>query len=79
MAIEPGSETLGLAGERCCVHEVADGRIEVRHAGKALPCRVFFDKNPHVEQGAIVAHKRLGAALVQIQADQRASAAAPPP
>ena len=79
MAIEPGSETLGLAGERCCVHEVADGRIEVRHAGKALPCRVFFDKNPHVEQGAIAAHKRLGAALVQIQADQRASAAAPPP
>lgn len=69
--IEPNSETLGLAGERCCVHEYADGRIEVRHAGKVLPCRVFFDKNPHVEQGAIVAHKRLGAVLMQIQAGQR--------
>jgi len=43
----------------------------VRHAGKILPCRVFFDKDPHVEQGAIVAHKRLGAVLEKIQADQR--------
>jgi hypothetical protein len=38
---------------------------------KTLPCSVFFDENPHVEQGAIVAHKRLGAVLMQIQADQR--------
>jgi hypothetical protein len=69
--VEPGSETLPLAGERCCVHEYEDGRIEVRHAGKILPCRVFFDKDPHVDQGAIVAHKRLGAVLTKIQADQR--------
>jgi hypothetical protein len=69
--VEPGSETLPLAGERCWVHEYEDGRIEIRHAGKILPCRVFFDKHPHVEQGAIVAHKRPGAVLMQIQADQR--------
>jgi hypothetical protein len=69
--VEPGSETLPLAGERCCVHEYEDGRIEVRHAGKILPCRVFFDKDPHVDPGAIVAHKRLGAVLTKIQADQR--------
>ena len=67
----PGPETLQLAGERCHVHESEDGRIEVRHGGTILPCRAFFDKNPHVEQGAIVAHKRLGAVLTKIQADQR--------
>ena len=48
-----------------------DGRIEVRHEGKILPCGVFFDKDPHVDQAAIVAHKRLGAVLTKIQADQR--------
>lgn len=69
--VEPGPETLPLAGERCCIHESDDGCIEVRHAGKILPCRVFFDKDPHVEQGAIVAHKRLGVVLAKIQADQR--------
>jgi hypothetical protein len=36
-----------------------------------LPCRVFFDKNPDVSQGAIIANKRLGAVLAQIQADQQ--------
>ena len=69
--VEPGPETLLLAGERCRVHEHEDGRIEVRHAGQLLPCRVFFDKNPHVSQGAIIANKRLGAVLAQIQADQQ--------
>jgi hypothetical protein len=69
--VEPGPETLLLGGERCRVHEHEDGRIEVRHAGQLLPCRVFFDKNPHVSQGAIIANKRLGAVLAQIQADQR--------
>jgi hypothetical protein len=69
--VEPGPETLRLTGERCCVHEYEDGRIELRHAGQLLPCSVFFDKDPHVSQGAIVANKRLSAVLIQIQADQR--------
>jgi len=69
--VEPGPETLRLTGERCCVHEYDDGRVELRHAGQLLPCSVFFDKDPHVSQGAIVANKRLSAALIQIQADQR--------
>jgi len=38
---------------------------------RILPCRVFFDKHPHALQGASVAHNRLGAVLMQIQADQR--------
>ena len=69
--IDPGPETLLLAGERCRIHEHEDGRIEVRHAGQLLPCRVFFDKVPRVPQTAIVANKRLGAVLSQIRADQQ--------
>ena len=69
--VEPGPETLRLAGERCCVHEHEDGRIEVRHAGQLLPCSVFLDPEPRVQQGDIVANKRLSAVLTQIQADQR--------
>jgi hypothetical protein len=69
--VEPGPETLRLAGEICRVHEVADGGIEIFHAGRLLPSRAFFDKNPHVSQGAIVANKRLGAVLAKIQADQQ--------
>jgi hypothetical protein len=69
--VEPGPETLRLAGGPCRVHEYEDGRIEILHAGQLLPCRVFFDKAPQVSQGAIVANKRLGAVLTRIQAEQR--------
>ena len=58
-------------GERCRVHEYEDGRVEVRYKGKPLLCRVFFDKNPHVTQGSIVADKRLGAVLSQIRKNQQ--------
>jgi transposase len=69
--VEPGPQTLRLAGDVCRVHEDADGGIEIFHAGQPLPSRALFDKNPHVSQGAIVANKRLGAVLTQIQADQK--------
>jgi len=69
--VEPRPETLALVGRRCRVHEHEDGRVEVRHAGKRLPCRVFFDKDPCVQQGAIVANKRLGAVLSKIRVDQQ--------
>jgi hypothetical protein len=69
--VEPGPETLLLAGERCRVHEHEDGRIEVRHEGQLLPCRVFVDPEPRVQQGDIVANERLGAVLAQIQRDQQ--------
>ena len=52
--VKPGSETLALAGERCCVHEYRDGRVEARHAGRLLPCEIYFEKDPNVQQGAIV-------------------------
>jgi hypothetical protein len=60
---------LRLAGETCRVHEAAEGGIEIFHAGRLLPSRALFDKNPHVSQGAVVANKRLGAVLAKIQAD----------
>ena len=69
--VEPGPETLPVAGQRCRVYEHEDGRIEVRHANKPLPCSIFFDKTPRVPQGAIVSNKRLGAALSQIRRDQQ--------
>jgi hypothetical protein len=69
--VEPGLETLARAGERCRVHEHADGRIEVFHGDERLPCRVFFDKEPRVRDADIVANKRLGALLTQIRADQQ--------
>ena len=69
--VEPRPETLALAGERCRIHEHEDGRVEVRHADQRLPCRVFFDKDPCVQQGAIVANKRLGAALIKVRSDQQ--------
>jgi transposase len=69
--VEPGAETLLLAGERCRVHEHEDGRVEVFHAGQRLPCRVFLDKEPRVQHADIVANKRLGAVLARIRADQQ--------
>ena len=69
--VEPGPETQTLAGQRCRVHEHEDGRVEVRHANKPLPCSIFFDTIPRVSQGAIVSNKRLGAVLSQIRRDQQ--------
>lgn len=70
--VEPGPETLPLAGERCRISEYADGHVEARHADRLLPCRVHFDKEPRVTQADIVENKRLSAVLTQIQHDQRA-------
>jgi hypothetical protein len=68
--IEPRPETLELRGRRCRVHEYFDGQVELRYEGRCLPFTVFEEQR-RVTQGAIVANKRLGAALVTIQADQR--------
>jgi len=68
--IEPNPETLELRGQRCRVHEYADGRLDLRHQGRSLPFRAF-DEQRRVSQGDIVSNKRLGAVLSQIQAEQR--------
>ena len=69
--VEPGPETLPLVGNRCRIYEHEDGRIEVHHEGQRLPCRVFVDPEPRVRQADIVANKRLGAVLAQIQKNQQ--------
>ena len=69
--VEPGPETLALAGKSCRVYELEDGRIEVRHAGKRLRCGVLFDHQSRVPQAAVVANKRLGAVLAKIRSDQQ--------
>jgi hypothetical protein len=48
----------------------ADGRVEIRCQGRKLPYSIF-DKNPQVDQGAIVENKRLGAVLAFIHAAQQ--------
>ncbi len=69
--VEPRPETLALAGERCRVHEYEDGHIEIRHSGQPLACRAFLKRDPHVTQAAIVANKRLEAALIKVRSDQQ--------
>ena len=69
--VEPGPETLGLAGKRCRIYEDEDGGIEVRHAGQRLRWRVMFDHQSRVAQAAVVANKRLGAVLAKIRSDQQ--------
>lgn len=63
------------------VWEYPDGRIEIRAEGTALPY-VRYDRLSHIDQGAVVEHKRLGHALqiaqaLQAQRDDRPAAHAP--
>jgi hypothetical protein len=55
---------LGLRGQRCRVHEYADGRIEFRHGDSRLPYRPF-DEQRRVNQGDVVSNKRLGVAAAR--------------
>ncbi len=67
--ITPGPDTSALGGKPVRVHEWEDGRIEIHCDGRALPF-TNFDKNPQIDQGAIVENKRLDAVLGFIQAGQ---------
>jgi len=63
------------------VWEYPDGRIEIRAEGASLPY-VPYDRLSHVDQGAIVDHKRLNHALqvaqaLQAQRDDRRASGSP--
>lgn len=63
------------------VWEYPDGRIEIRADGTSLPY-VRYDRLSHIDQGAVVEHKRLGHALqvaqaMQAQRDDRRAAHSP--
>jgi len=68
--LEPNDQSAGLQRKKVMVYDYPDGRIEIRYKGHSLPYTTF-DKVRHVDQGAIVSNKRLGAVLTHIQANQR--------
>ena len=71
--LQPNDMSAGLQRRKVMVYDYPDGRIEIRHKGKSLPF-TKFDKVRHVDQGAIVSNKRLGAVLAHIQANQEETA-----
>lgn len=71
--LEPNDMSAGLQRKKVIVYDYPDGRIEIRHKGNSLPF-TKFDKVRHVDQGAIVSNKRLGAVLAHIQANQEETA-----
>jgi hypothetical protein len=68
--LEPNEITRPLARQRVTVLDYLDGRLEIKHKGRALPYRTF-DKLQKVEQAAIVENKRLGEVLAYIAARQQ--------
>jgi hypothetical protein len=58
----PREETRDLGGKRVTVYDYPDGRMEIRHQGRALPYRTF-DLVRRIDQGAVVENKRLTEAL----------------
>jgi hypothetical protein len=67
--LEPNDVTKPLARKKVTVSEYPDGRVVITHNGLPLPYK-FFDTVRHVDQGAIVENKRLGAVLQHIQQQQ---------
>ena len=59
----------GLAGQYVDIYHFADGQVDVRWKGLALPYTVF-DKEQRVIQAEVVENKRLNAALAFVKARQ---------
>jgi hypothetical protein len=70
--VTPGPETTPLSGHRrkVEVRKWADGRIEIRHEGVALPYTIH-DNYPFISPGDIVENKRIDEAMAEIKAAQR--------
>lgn len=64
--LEETEVTRGLVGQYVDSYAFADGRLEFRWQGAALPYTVF-DKNQRVTHAAVVENKRLSAALAQVK------------
>ncbi|ALG75617.1 transposase [Azospirillum thiophilum] len=73
--LEETELTRGLVGQYVDTYAFADGRLEVRWKGVALPYRAF-DKDQRVTQGDVVENKRLSAVLAQVKEMQESR---PPP
>lgn len=66
-----------LIGKYVDTYEFADGRIQVRAEGVALPCAIFDPNQQRVTHAAITENKRLGAVLAHIKEEQE-KASLPP-
>lgn len=64
--LEETELTRGLVGQYVDTYAFADGRLEVRWKGVALPYRAF-DKDQRVSQADVVENKRLSAVLAQVK------------
>lgn len=60
--LEPNEITRTLARQRVTVFDHPDGRLVIKHRGRAPPYRTF-DKVRQVDQAEIVENKRLGSVL----------------
>jgi transposase len=67
--LEPNDITKPLARQQVTISEFPDGRVVISHNGLPLPYKIF-DTIRHVDQGAVVENKRLGAVLQHIQHQQ---------
>ncbi|WGT52588.1 ISNCY family transposase [Thioclava nitratireducens] len=75
--LEVNDLTRGLVGKYVDTYEYADGRIQVRATGVALPHTVFDPHQQRVTHAAITENKHLRAVLAHIKEEQD-KAASPP-
>ncbi|WP_299902161.1 ISNCY family transposase [uncultured Ruegeria sp.] len=68
--LEVNDLSRGLVGKYVDTYEFADGRIQVRAKGVALPCSIFDPHQQRVTHAAITENKRLGAVLAHIKEEQ---------
>ena len=68
--LEVNDLTRGLVGKYVDTYEYADGRIQIRAKGVALPHRVFDPHQQRVTHAAITENKRLSAVLAHIKEEQ---------
>jgi len=67
--LKPNDITRALPRKKVEVYDFPNGRVEIRHQGRALPYRTF-DRITRVDQGAIVENKRFSEALELCRAMQ---------
>lgn len=70
--LESNDVSKNLARKRVVIKDYPDGRVVISFKGHPLPYRTF-DKVRQITQGAVVDHKRLGAALSVIKSSQAQS------
>lgn len=75
--LEVNDLTRGLVGKYLDIYEYADGRIQVRAKGIALPCDVLDPFQQRVTHAAITEKKHLGAVLAHIRKEQEKAASRP--